>query len=247
MFYLQWIYALVTFAIVTVLYLFISFRFRRRSDWIDISQAVLFRWARHGLLSMQRQKVDAKYWRPSILLLARAGRVNDDPGMMNLLRFLNRAKESGLFIIGQAHIGETMNTGTVGNLPSDPSTNSRMFTDLSTALPGLQGFPQLAVASSGRVACTNLVLGAGLGSMAPDTVAMMLPPRSAQVSGFSNLPVQSGGEFIRVMQDMRYFKKNLLIAANFDNSSAESNGRVDMWIIGDMSPLLACCLWRHRA
>eukprot|EP00931_Biecheleriopsis_adriatica_P101101 TRINITY_DN76312_c0_g1_i1.p1 TRINITY_DN76312_c0_g1~~TRINITY_DN76312_c0_g1_i1.p1 ORF type:complete len:874 (-),score=174.89 TRINITY_DN76312_c0_g1_i1:81-2648(-) len=232
MFYLQWFYAVVTLLVVTILYSFLALRFRRRSDWIDISQAVLFRWARHGLLSMQTQRVDAKYWRPSILLLLRAGQVTQDAGIMCLLRFLNRAKESGLFVIGQAHIGEP---------EGEIRTSSQIYSELSTALPGLQGFPQLTIAPSGQLACTNLLLGSGLGNMVPDTVAMMLPQSEAEfASGAdSHLPVDSADELVQVMYDMTRFKKNLLLAANFHSCAREMPARVDLWIIGDMSPPLS--------
>jgi len=84
-----------------------------------------------------------------------------------------------------------------------------------------------------------LLLGAGLGNMVPDTVAMVLPESETELaSGDTYLPVDSVEEFVQVSQDVIHLKKNLLIAANFGSASSAApgaRGRVDIWMIGNLS------------
>lgn len=235
MFYLNWIYALVTFVIEALLFLYIQWRFSGRSDWIDIRQAVLFRASRRGLLTLQTQKQDPKYWRPSVLMLVRARKPSDE--IVHLAAFLNRVKESGLFIIGEAVTGESATGCYEGDeLPARKSVHA----ELSKVLPGLQSFPQQAVASTGRLACMNLMLGSGLGSMVPDTVAMVLPEADGKLAfdARTGAPVDSMEEFQYLLQDLLRCKKNLFLAANF-TGAIKASARVDLWLLGDLSAPLS--------
>ena len=185
---------------------------------------MLFRVARRGLLTIQRQRADTKYWRPSLLVLLRAGPLAENAGIQHLLGFLDRAKASGLLVIGHAQIGEQ-----AGEIP----THSELFAELSAASPGLEGFPQAAIAPTGRLACMNLLLGAGLGSMVPDTVAVVLPQSEYHFEGESGsrLPFESAEELLGVMHDIMRLERNLLVAANFQGQVAREGApaRVDLW------------------
>ena len=68
MFFLNYVFALITIAIVVLLFVYIYCAFDA-SRWPDISQALAFAAARRLLLALRRAPDDAKYWRPSVLLL----------------------------------------------------------------------------------------------------------------------------------------------------------------------------------
>jgi len=230
MFYLNWLYALVTFIVEALLFAYLQRRFSGRSDWIDIRQAVLYRASRRSLLTLQTQRKDPKYWRPSLLLLAPAGPPSNE--ICHLVSFLNRLKDSGLFVIGEAIVGDAAERYCPGEKPSN-----LLYNELVKTVPGLEAFPQQAVAATGRLASLNLVLGAGLGSMTPDTVALALPQHAE-----SKALADGVDELEALLHDVLRSQKNLLLCANFGsggNTGRNTIPRVDLWLLGDLSAALS--------
>jgi len=248
MFYLSWIYAMCAIAAVLLVYLYLAHRFQANSEWSSIGQAFKFRWSRHNMLAMGMYKPDPKHWRPCILLLAPFKCWAQDPNFSSLIEFLNLLSRSGLLILGQAVIGE--------NLPSDDSSNvaerecsgsasprQTARNDLCTLVPSFRGFVQISCAPTGRLACYNLLLGSGLGSLAPDCIVVPLLTASEATQELGSEqrpalkpPVACAQEFMRVLCDTLVLRKNLLLAANFQSSHAKpwmDLGRIDLWVPWD--------------
>lgn len=255
MFYLNWLYALCTVAVVCTVFAYLTVRFWDNVDWIDISQAVLFRVTRHSLLAMQAQRQDPKYWRPSLLLMVPglAAHTAKDSGFQRLLGLLGKLKQSGLLVVGQAVVSDGVPAwGACSACEAAEGASPRRLArrSLAAALPEYEGFVQVAVAPSGRLACYNLVLGAGLGNMVPDTVVLPLPrsvggaPIWARPTGSCEPPVATAEEFLQVLWDALHLRKSLLLVNNFDDRAtwegADSTGagpwRLDVWLTGELLP-----------
>ncbi|CAE8597982.1 unnamed protein product [Polarella glacialis] len=258
MFYLSPAYAGSTLIVTFFMLVCLTHRFRDRPEWIDVSQALFFGWARDSLLALQLKPQDMKYWRPSLLLLVPSTADASTPGFLQLVAFLNRLKQSGLFVIGRALISEHPPTATPLARNQSPGTSDGLHTSgncqeleeqlqqqLAAAMPDFKGFQQWAVAPSGRLASYNLMLGAGLGRLLPDTVVLPLPqPREPSEGGLGGLEPLSGvagaREFVQVIRDVLSLRRNVLVTANFHALPDDAKGAdlsvqsLDMWVLGDL-------------
>jgi hypothetical protein len=132
----------------------------------------------------------------------------------------------------------------------EASAASRSVEPDSSRFDDLKAFTQTSVGPTMRMACLNLMLGSGLGSMTPDTVVIPLRSRALTIVRSEKnraggeeepyLPVESQQEYMGVLKDALTLKKNVLLAANFTTQAPSGAGGIDMWIFGDVpSPEVA--------
>jgi len=146
---------------------------------------------------------------------------------------LNDVKKSGVFVVGQALCGESMEQ--ISNSPAEGGIDGAKawLTSQLARVPKLKAFQQVAVAPTARLACQNLFLGSGLGSMVPDTVALPLFNGSP-----SNMPTSSAAEYVGVMCDALALHKNLLLTTNYE--TAPRSPEIHAWILGGISDPESC-------
>lgn len=200
------------------------------------------------MVAMCMHKPDLKHWRPYILLLAPFKSLAQDPSFSSLIEFLSMLSRSGLLILGQAAIGDhlpAVDRSSIDGLErsGDASPRRTARDDVRTAIPSFSGFVQISCAPTGRLACYNLVMGAGLGSMVPDCIVMPLLSVSEATRELSSEPcpafkppVACAEEFVHVVCDTLGLRKNLLLAANLQRGRGTpwtDPGRIDLWVPWD--------------
>lgn len=247
MFYLSVPYGLMTFLFVTLIFLYISMRFRGRTDWIDIRQAVIYRLTRRGLLEIEGQRRDPKFWRPSFLLLtAGAATWTAEANPSSLVSFMSCLKRHGrgLLVVGEAVVAEQVPSVPASAAKGEESPAVRTQRKLEEAVPGFEGFVQTAVAPGGRLACYNLMIGAGVGTaFVPDTVVFPV---------CSRVPFLASDDLVETLRDALGLRKNLLLALNFPASGNAAAGfgigPVDIWLFGEVRapPLVSTPLGSER-
>lgn len=163
MFWINWWSAAGGILILTIIYAVLYFK-GRKTDWGDLSQALVYHQVRKFLLKLDKSKFHTKFWRPSFLLLL----CNDlDLQSFTLLGFLEKSKKGGLFIIGAVVVGSIREMRGV-----QKRLKEVWLTKIRTA--GLKAFPQIAVAEDPRQAYQVLVSCSGLGGLDCNTVVLPL-------------------------------------------------------------------------
>ena len=182
MWYLNTTYAAVTTIMWIILFFYIKFTVSDKSDWGDISQAVLFRSVVSQLKGLVTRKDNAKFWRSSILLLTQD---SDLP----LLTFGKHLTKDGLYIIGSAHLDQedkklypqTESTGLrrrtltqTSMLPNYKSALSATRASLLWVVEQAKLDALVSVGAGSNVVdiFRTMVSCAGLGGLVPNTVVI---------------------------------------------------------------------------
>ena len=208
MFYLNVVYASVTVTIILCVFIAITFK-GPDVAWGDISQALMFKQARSYIVSLQRQPRVAKFWRPSLMLLA------EDVSPV-LLGFCDDAKKGGILVLGRAVLGDSVVKG--GEvIERTMQVKAEVLKQIHDA--DLRAFPHVVAAPSARLACQNLVLSAGMqGAMEPGIVVVP----EWQGSGGSFMDVSGSAEYVHILSDLIVMGKHLIVACNAGDPSRGS-------------------------
>jgi len=224
MFYLQWIYAVITLAIVLSLFLYVTFFFKESHLWIDITQALTFRIGRACLLNISgHTKMDPKFWRPNLMLLSLESADEDasDPTELSeAIRLLDGVKHSGLLLVAHPILDDTL------DLPKMQHHTAR----LQRAAAGTQAFTQVTVSQSVRLGCQNLLLATGLGQMSPNTLVAPLQVLN-RVKADTGYPDPE--EFVGILHDAKALHKNVVLTSSYFRSHEGSF--IDCWVFGELS------------
>ena len=120
-------------------------------------------------------------------------------------------------------------------------------------LPPLGAFELPSVAPTLRDGALQLALGAGIGAVRPDTLALpLLAPAADAADGAGttsaprrahNLPAADATEYTSVLADCAALRQNALVLANFDGSTPAhtfplgpaARAGVDVWLFGDLA------------
>ena len=279
MFFLNYVFALITIAIVVLLFVYIYCAFDA-SRWPDISQALAFAAARRLLLALRRAPDDAKYWRPSVLLLLPA---DAEPADRDLppLAFAAAVARGALLVAGRVFTPAGLAAGRGADAdgaaassaaPAPPAAadavqlaRARLSSRVAAAeaaarrdgLPPLGAFELPSVAPTLRDGALQLALGAGIGTVRPDTLALpLLAPAADAGDGAGttsaprrphNLPAADATEYTSVLADCAALRQNALVLANFDGSTPAhtfplgpaARAGVDVWLFGDLAAAAA--------
>jgi len=234
MFYLQWIYALMTIVIILAIYLYIQCYFEGKHLWVDVVQALMFKMARGAMLGMENSADSFKYWRPSLLFITPRREFIETAGsLVPLISRLNDVKKSGLLVLGQPSTGDEITHA----LHYDIAVGEQWLLEHLRGIKDLKSFYQTALGTTGRHACLNLMLSAGLGKMTPDTVVLPLLESRGKL-GY-NLPMVDEKEYVGTCQDVLKLQKNLILSSNFKefpSGGHQENVTIDMWVFGDLPP-----------
>ena len=124
-------------------------------------------------------------------------------------------------------------------------------------LPPLGAFELPSVAPTLRDGALQLALGAGIGTVRPDTLALpLLAPAADAGDGAGttsaprrahNLPAADATEYTSVLADCAALRQNALVLANFDGSTPAhtfplgpaARAGVDVWLFGDLAAAAA--------
>ena len=248
MIFLNWVFAIITIALVCALFVFIYATFDA-SSWVDISQPLSFLFAKATIRSLGRSAAHAKYWRPNALVLLPEARTVDVP----LLHVASELSHGALLLAGHASTPKTANALRASEstpraisageaaLVAHQELEERLSSAASLAnqqkLPPLEhAYPYSGVDASTRLGLVNLVSSAGIGSLRANTVLMPLPER-----GSADGIVESSAECAALVSDLIAMRKNMLLLCNLNPSNSaplaqHSAARIDMWIFGDISP-----------
>ena len=204
MFYLQWIYAVITFGVVAALFVYVTITFKGTATWAqaDITQALAFRFGRWCLLKGTVGEENPKYWRPNVLLLNMLAHTAPQPSFPKALMMIDRAKQSGALMVGQPVLSDAAGF----NAPAVQQAQDNLKTLINSHTA--KAFSQIAVATTLRQASQNLLLNSGTGRMMPNTLAVSLD--QCQADGCVNA-AQVLTELLRDALDM---KKNLVVLGN---------------------------------
>eukprot|EP00937_MAST-01D_sp_MAST-1D-sp2_P002693 g2693.t1 len=225
MLYLNVVYAVCTLAILAVLFVYVAIT-GPDVEWGDISQALLFQHARSFLLSLQRKPDVRKFWRPSLMLLARTP---DAQSRAALVGFCDDLKRDGLFLLScplrcapaPASAPAPVLDATAGSAGcADDAMEvrrvARRLRNLKRLIgdAGLAAFPRIALAPSARLGCQNLMLADGLGGMSASSVVVSEWAEGGGGCG-GGVGASSAAEHVSIMRDALALGKNLLLACNF--------------------------------
>ncbi|XP_071945617.1 solute carrier family 12 member 9-like [Antedon mediterranea] len=257
MFFINYVWALMSILIFAVLFLYIHFRVSE-SSWGYISQALIFHQVRKYLLRLDIRKEHVKYWRPQMLLL-----VSNPRSSCNMIRFVNDMKKSGLYVLGHVKIGK------MDDFPEDPVTREdRQWLELIDRLH-VKAFVELTLAQTIREGAQHLMRIAGLGGMKVNTIVLGFyddyPQEDSLALGnfqkvhfsdeeenarpvFSPLrrenenKLLSASEYVMIISDAIRLQKSVCVVrhiANFDRDSLlhlNEKKTIDVWPINFFKP-----------
>jgi potassium/chloride transporter 9 len=228
MFYVSPLYAAIALAIQALLIILVHF-WAPHTPWGDVSQALIYHQVRKYLLRLEN-KEHVKTWRLQVLHL-----VANPRSSINLISFCNSLKKGGLYIVGNCVVGNFRET--VDTITHDYEAYYDFFREMS-----VKAFPDIAVASSVREGCQNLLTQSGMGGMKPNTIIIGFHDSEAhpvqnQLSSFSKKkkaliekaidsfsPLRDKEnpsgidklEYLRILKDCTIWKKNVCIARHFE-------------------------------
>ncbi|ORY79474.1 amino acid permease-domain-containing protein, partial [Protomyces lactucae-debilis] len=187
MFYVDGSIASAAFAFLATLFLMVHY-FGAPKNYGDVSQALIYHQVRKFLLRLD-SKEHVKFWRPQILLL-----VNDARANLNLIKFCNALKKSGLYILGHVLITDDF-TKDLPEMRKQQTAWARLVQLLK-----VKAFVQIGVSTDEVWGAMNMCLSSGLGGMKPNIVVMSFfnmdtyrEDRAASQSiGMKNMPSETG-------------------------------------------------------
>eukprot|EP00043_Microstomoeca_roanoka_P027038 m.13406 g.13406 ORF g.13406 m.13406 type:complete len:675 (-) comp7264_c0_seq1:18-2042(-) len=261
MFYLNWIYALVTLACMAALYTYLTF-FGPITDWGDVTNELIYHQVRKYLLRLSTAQAHSKYWKPNLLILASGC----DAG---LLAFCNALKKGGLMVVGQVLTGHHEDL-------QDVSLEIRDAWNAFIKHHRLKSFVHTTTSTEPNLAYRVLMDTSGLGGLVVNTVVVPFHEISGKTTTARmedlehtgvetyeqllahlksasehrdmvpawkrNLPLGSPVHFCELLNDVLAYHKNCIVARNFADGIVGSKGRiythtsnrpnVDVWIFG---------------
>lgn len=199
MFALNFFYAAVTCAIVAGLFLYISVAATNKdklsSEWGDVNQGLLFRFATKFLLGLDVQRTHVKFWQPQILLLQPprlSSEALEGSAAGRLISFAADLKASGILTLGHVFIGELAGNEQLAERILDEQ-NER---EVVAKTLGVKAFTEVSVAPTLGVGVQALILSAGISALRPNTVMIGMYGRSRDCS--SSLEQQAGSPAARL-------------------------------------------------
>lgn len=177
MFYLKWLYSVISIGLMGALASYISHRAKVAGDlaggqaWGDVGQSIIFHQVRKYLLYLDARRAHVKYWRPQFMVVMHGG----PSGNVPMLEFIDNMKKGGLFIIGD----------TV-SVPADCSPDDGTFVQCQNRRElwhhfldeaQFKAFIEIGLEQEGtpRTGVANMVMSTGLGGLKPNTLAMLFP------------------------------------------------------------------------
>ncbi|KAI9189581.1 hypothetical protein H9P43_001014 [Blastocladiella emersonii ATCC 22665] len=178
-------------------------------DWGDVSLALAYHQVRRLLLKMDRRHASVKAWRPQILYLvppAAPAAVTGD------IRFANDAKKGALFVVGVPVIGHLHDQVT------QVYAARAAWRDAVVAAE-VKALVHVAVAPTPRAAAAAMLLGTGLGSLAPNIVLAGFPEGRAAPA------------FLGTLDDAVALAKSVGVLRHFraTDDEGEVAGTIDIW------------------
>ena len=167
MFYLDLLMSGIAVFLLMVLFFYVWWR-HPPTDWGDISQALMYHQVRKYLLKIDgSKKVNAKFWRPSVLLFVDDYSATQIKGMVN---FCREIKKGGLMVLGSVIVGD------VSDLAGKNALNTKIRDGWHKYITdrGIKAFPQEVISPTVRLGYQFLMQGSGLGGLRCNTVAMPL-------------------------------------------------------------------------
>lgn len=181
MFALNFFYAAVTCVIVAVLFVYISVAVTNKdklsSEWGDVNQGLLFRFATQFLLSLDVRKTHVKFWQPQILLLQpprQSSEALDTSAAGRLISFAADLKASGVLTLGHVFIGELAGNADLAARILDEQNEREVVAEKL----GVRAFTEVSVAPTLSVGVQALILSAGISALRPNTVLIGMHGRS---------------------------------------------------------------------
>ena len=271
MLFLNVAFALVTLALVCVLLVYIYATFDA-SNWADISEPLAFVLARRAMRTLSRSPRHPKFWRPNMLLVLPPPKPSTaPPPSLPLLQLASQLSFDAMLLPATAVVARSANGGecisALDAMAAEAALREHLAiaASISTSLrlpPLAHMHPRCAVGSSMRLALVNLALGAAVGPIQPDTVALPLPDSGA-VDGV----VCGDAELTLALSELHAMRKNVLLVANamppeggaggeggeasvrhepplpspLDGASLARKGRaarIDIWLLGDLPFLM---------
>lgn len=200
-------WAVVSMALAGILYYVIA-RAEIQVRWGDVDSGLAYHQARKALLKLERERYHPKNWRPSILVLAGAGK-----SRLHLCEYacwLTAGR--GVVSVGQVIRGELEEFLERRN---EAEAVMRAFLQKEN----FPAFPVVVVEDTVHGAVKALLQCHGLGGMRPNTVML----------GWSSDP-ENAGVFAATLDIARRMKRSLLIVASGQEERTEAiEGSVNIW------------------
>lgn len=162
--------------------------------------------------------------------------ISNPRSSLNLISFSNSLKKGGLYIVANVIVGNFRKT--VDIIARDYEIYHDFFKEMD-----IKAFPDIAIASTVREGCQNLLTSTGLGGMKPNTVILgwydeSQHPTQNNLTGFSSKKKESilkivdkfsqirdkespshldKFEYFQILKDCIIWKKSLLIARHFED------------------------------
>ncbi len=235
MFALNFFYAAVTCAIVAAIFIYISVAATNKeklsSEWGDVNQGLLFRFATQFLLGLDVRRTHVKFWQPQILLLQppRASSESlENSAAGRLISFAADLKASGVLTLGHVFIGELAGNEQLAERILDDQ-NEREVVAQSL---GVKAFTEVSVAPTLSVGVQALILSAGISALRPNTVMIGMYGRSRDRSSSEGQQPDSSGigegsdstasdqtspkEYVAAIRAALRLRRSVLIARGFD-------------------------------
>lgn len=189
--------------------------------WGDVTQSILFHQIRKFLLRMDQGKSHNKQWRPSVMLL----QFDLD---LALIDFCNILKKGGLYVIGNIIVTEDFQETAVEALKHKKA----WLQFISKAK--IKAFSQMAIASSIRLGCQNLLMMGGIGALIPNTIVVpLLFDEAGKGKAISSSIRCNLGNFLRKKSSLRITAN---LSHDFLNTSQIEIGDLSMKHIDSKQP-----------
>merc|ERR1712195_324447 len=238
MFYLDLLMSGIAVFLLMVLFFYVWWR-HPPTDWGDISQALMYHQVRKYLLKIDgSKKVNAKFWRPSVLLFVDDYSATQIKGMVN---FCREIKKGGLMVLGSVIVGDVSGLGglrcnTVAMplyRPSvEPTTSESrtqlnrgvsFYNEVATALANGDQSPSKDTTTTSKQESKSVTFDSKVKNtnvMTPRQSMYGLkrdgsvPKRLLSQNG--NLPVRNSTEYLGVVEDALSLRLNVLVGCNTD-------------------------------
>ena len=244
MIYLNALFALVTVLVVLALFVYIQLCFKERAKWVDISYALAYKAALAALRVMKHQRRDPKYWRPCLTLLLPAEMSAEATPLVGCFASMAAGAPvtAGRAVVASPSMSPprapppaAADPRGSGVLPGNGGVAIRLLDAqqalaaqvhaIGAALPlgAADVYPQLVVGATLPLAIHNLVLGAGLGALSPDTLVVPLPPLPTEPNVLTSAGGDGGvddADTITIVNDALAMRRNCLVATNFGTPRA---------------------------
>jgi amino acid transporter len=183
MWYLEWLYSVVSISILTMIAIYIARRpEEEKGGWGDVSQSLIFHQVRKYLLRLDTRGAHVKYWRPQFMVVVQGGPYGNVPA----LEFVDNLKKGGLFVVGDT-VSISPSGGGGGAGASQKAAYQRYHdrralwsTFLEEAR--FKAFVEIVLQPPGcaRLGVANLAMSTGIGGLKPNTLVLLFPEEEVQ-------------------------------------------------------------------